>query len=324
MAVRKLRLRERWQRLRSMPQFRNVLTFLAFVAVAILFWVIMALNDSITETFRVRVVMENVPDTVTFISDPPVDMHVTLRDKGTNILRSGVLKHPSVNLNFNDYARDGIFRMTRSDITSVLKASFGAGIQVTSMSLDSLRLYYTDQPGRRVPVAVRVEATASSGNIIAGRPEAMEKGVRIYSYGNEVDTINKVYTQLLVKRDLKQTAMFDVKLVPIKNVKIVPPAIRVKIPVEPLVLREGYARVETVNVPAGESLLLFPARVPVTYYVPMSKFNDNEAPITVLADYMDTRTSGSNKVAVSLRTYPDYVVNPAIKIDSLEYTLVRK
>lgn len=324
MTAGKRRFKEQWQRLRSSSQFRNVLMFLIFVAVSALFWVILALNDSVTETFRVRLNFQNVPDTVTFISDPPVDMHVTLRDKGTNILRSGVVKHPNLDINFNDYARDGVFRMSRSDINALLKNSFGSGIQISSLSLDSLRLYYTTSPGKRVPVVVRVNVSASSGNIISGPPMAMEKSVRIYSFGNEVDTINHVYTQLLTKSDLSQTAMFDVKVKPIPNVKIVPPVIRVKIPVEPLVLKEGYAQVEAIGVPPGESLLLFPNRVPVTYYVPMSVFNENHEDITVYVEYADTKSIAGNKLPVSLKDYPEFIVNPELHADSVEYTLVKR
>lgn len=307
-----------------MPQFRNVVTFLIFVAVSGLFWAILALNDSVTETFRVKIVLNNVPDTVTFINDPPVDMHVTMRDKGTRLLRSGIVKNPSVEINFLDYARDGIFRMTRNDLMSAMKASFGSGLQISSMSLDSLRIYYSDQPGRRVPVQVRVDATASSGNIIAGSAEPVQKSVLVYSYGNEVDTVNYVTTQKLMKRDLKQTSVFEVKLQPLRNVKIVPPVVQVKVPVEPLVHKEGYAVVTARNVPPGLSLLLFPSRVPVSYYVPMSLFNDTQMALTVVVDYNGTHRKGTNKLALEMGAYPDYIVNPEVAIDSVEYTLLRK
>ena len=293
MPLRKRDLRDTWLKVRTSGQFRNVLLFLVFVAVSALFWCILALNDSVTETFVVRVQLENVPDSVTFINQPPQAMHVTLRDKGTNILRSGVLKHPQININFRDYSDRGIFRMSKSDLNAVIKTAFGNGIQIIATSLDSLRSYYTDSPGKRVPVRIMADVTASSGNIIAGAPVPMQRGVRIYSYGDEIDTISQVVTEVL------------------KNV-------------EPLVHKEGYAVIESRGVPQGESLLLFPNRVPVSYYVPMSKFNDTEAPISAAVDYADTKLTRSNQIPVRLGNVPDYVVNPKIKADSLEYTLVKR
>ena len=247
-------IRSDWRRIKTSSQFHNALMFLIFVAIAAVFWFIIALNDNITETFRVRLNIQNVPDSVTFITDPPVDIHVTVRDKGTNILRSGVIKNPTVDINFRDYAREGIFRLSSTDLNSELKSDLGGAATITSVSIDSLRLYYTLSPGKRVPVIVQAEVSAESGYIIPGAPAPLTRQVRVYSYKDEVD-------------GLSQTSVFDVRLVPIPQVKIVPSQIQVRVPVEPLVHKEAYVNVEVENLPQGQSLLLFPNKVPVSFYV---------------------------------------------------------
>lgn len=296
--------------------------FLIFVAIAAVFWFILALNDSVTETFQVRLNIQNVPDTVTFITDPPVDIHVTLRDKGTNILRSGVVKHPTVNLNFRDYARDGVFRLTAADMTAELKADLGVS-QITAASVDSLRLYYTTQPGKRVPVMVQSDVTASSGNIIQGAPVSLTRFVQIYSYRDEIDTVHRVLTQRLVKKDLSQTSVFDVRLQPIPGVKIVPAQVNVRVPVEPLVHKESYVDVEVENLPPGASLLLFPNKVPVSFYVPMSRFNDESFPLHLMVDYNDTHLTRGSRIPVRISDHSPILINVELKTDSVEYTLVK-
>lgn len=324
MAKRMGRLKVNWQSVRNSAAFRNVLVFMVFMIVAALFWFIMALNDSVTQTFNVRVNLENVPDSVTFINDPPVSIHVTMRDKGTNLMRSGVVKNPVIDVNFRDYSNNGIFRMSRTDVTATLKSSFGNGIQILSTSVDSVRCYYTESPGKRVPVVIRADVTPSSGNIIVGNPVAMQRGVRIYSYGHETDSVNQVYTELLTKRDLDKTSIFEIPLKKIPGVRIKPDFIGVQINVEPLVHKEGYVVIEARGVPSGESLLLFPNRVPVSYYVPMSMFNDTDVPITVYVEYTSTTSTRGNKLPLSLGAVPENIINPVVMADSVEYTLVRK
>lgn len=297
--------------------------FLLFVAIASLFWCIVSLNDSVTETFRVRLNIINVPDSVTFITDPPAEIHVTLRDKGTNILRSGVVKHPSMEINFMDYASDGVFRMTSSELNSELKADLGTGSTVTNVSLDSLRLLYTGEPGKRVPVEVLSDLTAASGYVINGSPRLLTKGVKIYSFGNEIDTVHKVLTQRLVRRNLSQTSEFDVKLAPVRGVKMVPSQVRVRVVVEPLVHKEAYVNVEVRNLPSSESVLLFPNRVPVSFYVPMSRFNDADVPVTVYVDYLDTKAAGGSKLSLHVGQHSPQLVNLELRADSVEFTLVR-
>lgn len=296
--------------------------FLIFVAIAVIFWIIVSLNDSVTETFRVKVKIENVPDSVTFINDPPATIHVTMRDKGTNILRSGVIKNPEVLINFREYSHDGVLKMTYSDLISELKADFGGASQISSISLDSLRLYYTDSPGKRVPVAVQSELTPAPGYVISGSPTPLTKGVTIFSYGDEIDTVHRVRTQLLARRDLSQTSVFKVKLMPIRNVKIVPSEIDIKVNVEPLVHKEAYVSVEVINEPQNESVLLFPNKVPVSVYVPMSRFNDEQLDLSVFVDYKEIR-QGRERVKVHVRRRSDKIVNVELKQDSVEYTIVR-
>lgn len=312
-----------WRRFKASSQFHNVLMFLIFVAIATVFWFIIALNDNVTETFRVKLNIQNIPDSVTFITDPPGDIHVTVRDKGTNILRSGVVKNPEVSVNFRDYARDGIFRLSPSDFMAELKADLGGMATISSTSLDSLRLYYTTSPGKRVPVIVRAEVSAASGYIIRREPVSLTKFVRVYSYRDETDTVNKVVTKRLVKNDLSQTSVFSVKLERISGVKIVPSSVDVKVVVEPLVHKETYVNVDVLNLPADESLLLFPNKVPVSFYVPMSNFNDESFPMRVTVDYNDIKNTNSSRIPVRISSHDDRLVNVEIKTDSVEYTLVK-
>ena len=312
-----------WRRIKASSRFHNSLMFLVFVAVAAVFWFVIAINDSVTETFRVRLVMRNVPDSVTFISDPPSEIHVTVRDKGTNILRSGIIKDPKVDFNFKDYARDGIFRVTRSDLATELKADLGGSVQISAISIDSIRLYYTEGPGKRVPVIVDANVTAASGFIIHGKPVSLTRSVRVFSYGSEADTVVSVHTRMLVRKGLSQTSEFEVKLQPVEHVRIVPSSVKVQVPVEPLVHKETYVPVEVDNLPPDESLLLFPNKVPVVFYVPMSHFNDESFPMKVKADYLETKRTKGSRISVRVASHAPALVNVELKLDSVDYTLVK-
>lgn len=314
----------KWRRIRNSSRFHNVLMFIIFVAIAAVFWFIIALNDSVTETFNVKLVIRNVPDSVTFITEPPTEFHVTLRDKGSNILRSGVIKDPAVVIDFGEYARDGIFRLSSSDLMGEVKTNLGGVAQITSISLDSLRYYYTNSPGKRVPVVIRSDLTAASGYVIQGAPEPVQKSVLVYSYGDEADTVRNVYTNILSKKELSQSSVFKVKLKQIPGVRIIPDNVEVDVFVQPLVNKEAYVEVDALNVPPGESLILFPNRVPVSFFVPMDKFNDENPDIHVVVDYNDVNRSATPMIPVRISAASPSLVNVVLKADSVEYSIVKK
>lgn len=157
MSERIAKARTFWRSVKSTVGFRRLLTYLVFVAIAALFWFILALNDNIQDDFEVRVNITGVPDSVTFINLPPERIHVTVRDKGTDLWQNGVFGRPSMNLNFRDYADNGVFRLNRSEVNAELKHIFGQQATLISTSLDSLRLQYTTLPGKRVPVVPQTD-----------------------------------------------------------------------------------------------------------------------------------------------------------------------
>lgn len=310
--------------MRASKSFHNALVYLAFVAVSAFFWVIMAMNDSVTRTFDVRLRIVNVPDSVTFINVPPQDIHVTLRDKGTNLLRLGIVKDPHIDINFRDFASDNVFRFSKADVNTALKTAFGNSAQIGAVSVDSLYLLYTTDRGHRVPIVVRADVSASAGNIIAGLPEPQERVVTIYALSGVADTITHVFTEPIIKRNLSETSEYTVALVPIKGTRFEPAKVKVRIPVEPLVKKEMMVTLSAENVPAGMNLLLFPNRVQVSFYVPMNLFNQEEVPFDVMVDYNDTRLPGTRRLPVRVGAYEDYVVSPKVMTDSVEYTLVKE
>ena len=194
--------KEKWKTLKNTSGFKDAMLFLVFVCVSAIFWLILALNDSAQNHFNVRLQVINQPDSVTFISDVPDRIGVTVSDKGTSLWRNGYLKKPTVNIDFKEYASEGILRYSYSDIQSAMKEVFGPSAQITSLSIDSLQLYYTLNPGKKVPVLVRCNVYPASGSTLEGSVKASPGSVYIYGNKDVTDTIKYVSTEEVTLRDI--------------------------------------------------------------------------------------------------------------------------
>ncbi|MDE6842931.1 MAG: hypothetical protein K2J24_05340 [Muribaculaceae bacterium] len=318
------RIRHRWESMKASGSLHNLAVFVVFVAVATMFWLILALNDDSQDSFDTRLVISNIPDSVTFITDPPTQLHVSVRDRGTNLLRTGVMRHPVVNFNFRDYASGGVMRISHSDIVAALKATFGTTAQIASVSVDSLRLAYTTGKGKRVPVVVSADIVPAPGNVLAGPPSSEQKSVHVYAADRSVlDTLTRVFTDRIVRRGIEDPTDVTVPLHQVQGVRMVPDKVKVHIAVEPLIAKESLVSVTAQHVPAEESLLLFPSKVTVRYFVPMSKFSDYEPEFEIVVDYNDITRIHSNRLPVKLQRSPKGAVNAELRQDSVEYTIVR-
>lgn len=284
----------------------------------------MALNDSVQTNVQVKVRIANKPDSVTFISDVPKTIHVEVADKGTGLMRVAWLHRPTVNLSFPELAADGQFVCSRTDMMAALKTAFGGGAVIISSSLDSLRLTYTDRPGKSVPVQVSLDASAKAGFVVYGSPKATPQRVTVFGPREILDTLTRVFTKTYVEQNLSESRDFTAELSPIRGARIIPAKVGVKINVEPLVVKEEMISVLPENVPSGENLLLFPSKVHVAYYVPMSEFSSDQTSVRVVADYQDVSTHRSARLPLRVElTEGSKAVRPTLHSDSVEYTLIK-
>lgn len=316
------RLSVRWRALRSSGRLRNCLVFLLFVAIAAVFWFVLALNDNVQRNLTVRLNIAGVPDSVKFITDPPSTIHVSVRDRGSALMRAGVFRTPVMTVQYRDYLHGSSFVMTHTDIVAALKATFSSSASILSTSVDSLRLAVATGRGRRVPVQCSVDATPAAGSIIYGSPSATPTGVIAYGPKSVLDTLTRVYTARVVRRDLQEPANLTVSLRPVAGVRLEPSEVKVHIPVEPLVSKTYRVSVTPTNVPEGVELLLFPSVVPVDVFVPMSCFSTDHTPVEAWVDYNDVALP-TDKVPVRIRVVSQDAFRATEEIDSVEYAVVR-
>lgn len=315
---------ETWRSWKTTARFHNILLFLIFVAVASVLWLIFALNDSMNRGVDVWLRISDVPDSVTFINDPPQKVHVSVSDKGTSLIRKVVLRNLVVDIDFRQFARDGVLRFSKSDMEGALQEIFGSSTKISSQSVDSLRLNYTYAKGKRIPVVVDLDVTPASGSILDGMPIVKPTAVLAYSVSGNLDTLTRVHTEKIIKRDVSGSLTVNAKILSVPGVKFVPASVKVSLNVEPLVRKQSVATVKAIDVPASMSVLLFPSRINVSYYVPMSKFNDDSPEIEVIADYDSSGAATSGHLPLRLGHHPSWCVNVQLLSDNVEYTLVRR
>lgn len=313
----------KWKEVAKTSGFRNAMLFIVFICISTLFWFILALNDSAQDSFNVGLHVYNKPDSVTFISDIPERIHVGVRDKGTSLWRAAMRK-PVLHINFKDYASDGILRLTPADFQNSLKNLFGPSSQIISVSIDSLRLVYTTNKGKRIPVDINCQVYPASGSIMSKPATSDPSFVYVYGEKNVLDTIHAVKTDFFEIKGISETTVEKINLQKIKNAKIEPDEVSVTVSIEPLVMKEALITVSTINVPEKESLLLFPSKVPVKYYVAMSRLEEDEDQnIELIVDYNDLATTTGGKLNVKVGRFPDRLKNLHLSVDSVEYAIVK-
>ncbi|MDE7143623.1 MAG: hypothetical protein K2N76_02365 [Muribaculaceae bacterium] len=302
---------------------KDILLFLLFVCVSYVFWLIQTLNEDAQKEVQVPLKIEGVPDGITFISDVPQTLLVSVRDRGTSLFNytwSGV---PTLSIPFKEMnAKSGASRVTipGNEMSSRVRSLFGQQAQVLSVRPDSLNLVYTDKPGRRVKVTPNLKITPSWQSVSSGPVQVEPDSVTVYSVANMSGGFDRISTVELNLDDVSETYTGRLRLKVPAGARAVPDEVPVTAPVEPLIAKQRSVAVKVNGAPADASVVLFPSRVDVTFLVPMSRYNSEVGVITVYADFRH-RSPSTAKMPVYLGSAPEICRDVTLAVDSVEYLI---
>lgn len=304
------------------PKGRNVVTFLLFLAIASVLWIVTSLNEEMTHDFRSKVEFVHVPDSITRISPLPDVINVSVKARGTSLLRYIFSDNLKMSIDYRTYVSGNKFYMKEAGLKAFFRSKLGGGVQVNSVSPDSLRIFFT--ANRPVEMPVRVDAKVEPGPqfAIIGKVRSLTDSVRLYAIDMSKVRQNYVSTMPIVLNDLREPRTLRVPLSVPDGCRAIPDSVDVRVDVEPLISKSRMVDITPRNLPAGAKLITHPTQVEVYYMVPISvyKQTDSDPRFVVTADY-NSINPASGKIAVSLERAPADFLNVFLETDSLSYIL---
>ena len=311
----------KFRNLRNSRRTKNFLAFLVFVFISAVFWLILTMNDEAQRGFDCELKIIDVPDSVTFITPIPDKIRVVIKDKGIQLFRYKFLRDKELTIRFNEFAEGNSLHISKGSLSATIKSKFGKQATIVSFAPDAINLTFTRRPGRKVPVEVVYDVTAAPGMMVSENKQISDKTVMIYSVGS-TDSIRRVFTDKIILHNLDKTITVDARLHSPEGTRVIPGSVKVTFNVEQLVLKESEVPVTVDQLPAGRDILFFPSMVWVSYYVPMSRYNEEASGIKVVASFNEAVASSTNKVGVRIEESAPYMSNVELRTDSVEYSLV--
>lgn len=309
------------RRLLRTSRGRDILTYLLFLAISYGFWMIMRLNDTDQRDFDVPLRITNVPEKVTFISDVPGSIHVTVRDKGIDLLRAKWSGSKTLTLNYADFTFDEVkdrVTLNSQKLSTRVHDLYPGGSQIMAIRPDSLSFIVTNRRPSLAIVTPDVEVTTTSRTVISGPITVSPDSVKIYSTPHSPLPKLKLRTEKFIQSGISDTLRVKLEVLAPIGMRVEPSKVTVTIPVEPLMAKKRDVDVQLINT-HGHKVVLFPAKVSVSYLLPMSMYNSSKSgDITVSADF--SRRADS-KIPVEISGAPKYFRALELATDSVEYLI---
>lgn len=302
---------------------KQFLIFLFFLALSSVFWIFQTLNETYEEDFQVPLELRNVPSNVVITTDLPENLHILLRDKGSQLLAYRYTRQfKPVVVDYNTYSNpSGHVSILGNELQRQIAAQLLPGTQMLGLKPDTLDFYYNFGQFKRVPIRPLGEVRAGRLYSLA-KTVYSEDSVTVYASREQLDTITAAYLQPFNLRNLTDTTHVKSNFVKVKGAKFVPAQIGVTFCIDRLVEKTIQVPVQQVNFPASKQLRTFPATVKVTFQVGMGLYRKITSENFVLVvNYEDLLKNKSTRCHLSLKTIPEGVSHVRISPQDVEYVI---
>lgn len=303
---------------------KEFLTFLFFLALSSIFWLMMTLNETYEKEFEIPVRITNVPKNIVLTSDDTDTVNVTLRDKGLILIgyMYGEGLRP-VTINFKTYAKgNGYSTIPSAELQRLIYQQLPASTKIVSSKPERLELFFNYGLSKRVPVKWTGRVIPEHLYFIS-HVEYFPDSVSIYASQQKLDSISVVYTEPLSYANFRDTLSIHSRLQKIRGVKIVPDKIRIAFHTDVLT-EESISDIPItgINMPEGKVLRTFPSKVTVKFVTGVSQFrNIKPQDFSVVADYQDIIRNPSDKCNVYLKSVPNGISRPSLDVTQVDYLI---
>lgn len=308
-------------------QSKELLTFLFFLCLSFLFWILQSMNEEGEANFVIPIEYKNIPEGVVLTQTPPDELRLKLRDKGIILLNySFGNRFTPLVIDFKQYENNkGIIYLQSDQLGALIKKQLNPGSTILAIRPDTVAIFYARQGSKKVPVQLDANLNTGPQAIIAHPIQLIPDSVQIYAPEPILDTLKVVHTQSLKLTNLTDTVQSVVSLLQPYGTKVVPSQVKVLIPVEEYTEKILNLPLNVLGLPDSLALRTFPSLIRLSCFVTLNNFKDLSPDLfEVGVHYNEISTAQGNKIAVELIRKPENISNIRIFPDSVEFIIEEK
>jgi len=304
---------------------REALVFAFFVLISAAFWLMQTLNETYDMEIAVPLTLEGVPQGTVLTTELPEAVHVTVRDKGTSLLKYYVRRTP-IRLTFDFEAHDlgedfGHVTLNHNEVQKQLQAKVESSSRVVAIRPDTLEYFYTRGVERRMAVAFRGHIQPNPLYYLA-EVRCDPDSVTVWGEKHFLDSLTSVATVVTNIQGLTETTSRQVQLASIRGVKFEPAEVQITAVVDVFTQKSVQVPIVGTNFPGGYSLRTFPASATVSFRVGAKDFKDITADNFVLtATYEELLSLPDSMLTLKLRSVPDGVSHVRITPSAVQFLI---
>ncbi len=319
-------IRQSVRRVVAFLRSKNVMTFLFFLVLAFVLWLMHGSSSSGRIHGTIKVVYEGLPANIKLDKPLPAEIKFEIRDELSRNMWYLFYDLDVLHVNVSDKI-DEVHHKIDIDYSEQLLRMFrssGKDVRINEISPAYYESEYLTLSQKRVPIRFTGNLTLGQGyvqsdsltitpshTVICGEPEMLEM----------IDFLAIPRNFSNITRSLDVNVAVDHS----SQIIVTDSVVHLSVPVEMSTEKQLVVPVSALNVPYGVSVRTFPAEVTVRFSVGLSRYKSvNEDDFVVVFDYDEVRASGRFSAPLRVVDLPANLHNVRITPSEVEFVVVEE
>lgn len=301
--------------------WKNVLTFLLFLLLAFIFWLMLFFQkENVEGTYRIPLKYTQIPNDVVFNNPLPPFLEVSVADNGAQIFLLDLRKKDSLEINVSEITEDGNTALQGEQYRQLISTQLFPSTNIRGYYPMSISLATSKLHSKELHVVFDGEITTSRANLVADSAIFIPEVVMAYGSRQALDSLKQAATEYTVFKNLKATSQLPIKINNVNGVKFIPSEVDIYIPIEEYTERTFEIPITAEHMPRKLDVKFFPSRANVTFSVTLEEYKKIvPEDFSIELDYRKFHANENGRVELELTKSPSTIVNPRISPTSVEF-----
>ena len=299
----------------------DFLTYLAFLLIAIVIWYLNALNKEYHTDLKFAVKYTDLPEDKILANTPPEYLSLNISAQGFTLLkyRLGLIfnqvsleaSYQTLRKRSNSPQGEQYYLATQSAFDRIA-AQLSSDVRLRSIVPDTLHFLLSETVRKKIPVKSALQMEFEKGFFPKGDIQIEPAEVTVSGPKIIVDTMQYAYTRTKVFKRLKDTLKASVELQSVYQLRYSESELSIVQVIERFTEASITAPIETINLPEGLTMKVFPGTITISCMAPVSDYEKLQPNMfRAVVDYTSVTdiTDNHTKARVALLRTPEYVTD---------------
>ncbi len=307
--------------------WRKNLTFLFFLILAIIFWVMQIYSQKIVFKLSIPIKYKNVSEEILFEHNLPEKVEVDIKDLGSSILKYATKSDDSITIDLGIIIKQSPDKniIQSQELEQLIRAELLPNSELISFYPNYISYAYNKVSVRKIPVIFDGHIQLSAGYQLDGDVSIFPDTIIAYGSKAALDELHYAYTSKDTILDVKGNQAIDIELKTVKGIDFKPQKVRIDIPVDKFLIKEVKVAIECLNLPDDLDIIFFPSEVTVPFFVGLKRYNLIESnDFKIQVDYKDIQDLHTSSIPIRIIEAPDFVRTQLPEPSEVEFILEQK